>query len=136
MTRDLLEAWAKSGEGETLEFKKTTGERVEAVRTLCAMLNHRGGRVVFGITDDRKVVGQQVSGSTIEHLADAFKQIDPPAYPSVEQVPIEGDKAVIVVTVAPGHGRPYSWKSSPGGRSGRERNPEDAERSDPPRADG
>ena len=49
MTLQQIEAVVKSGESETLEFKRTTGERREAARTLCAMLNHRGGRVLYGV---------------------------------------------------------------------------------------
>lgn len=45
MTPDQIAAWAASGESEMLEFKRTTGERREATRTLCAMLNHRRRRV-------------------------------------------------------------------------------------------
>ena len=40
-----IDSLVRSGESETLEFKRTTGERREAVRTICAMLNHRGGEL-------------------------------------------------------------------------------------------
>ena len=49
------------GESETLEFKKTTGERVEVAKTTCAMLNHRGGVVLIGVAKDGTVVGQDVT---------------------------------------------------------------------------
>ena len=39
-----LEELVAQGESETLEFKKTTGERRDAMHSPCAMLNHRGGR--------------------------------------------------------------------------------------------
>jgi hypothetical protein len=31
-----LQTWVRAGEGETLEFKRTTGERREAARAICA----------------------------------------------------------------------------------------------------
>ena len=111
MTRDTIEAWAKAGESETQEFKETTSEKEKALRTLCAMLNGRGGRVVFGVRDDRSVAGQQVGDSTLERLANHFKQFDPPAFPSVETVPLRDDKSAIVVTVNRGHGRPYYYQN-------------------------
>jgi ATP-dependent DNA helicase RecG len=46
------------GESEVVEFKRSTGERREAARTICAMLNHRGGRVVFGIEPDGRIIGR------------------------------------------------------------------------------
>ncbi|NOX31034.1 MAG: ATP-binding protein [Actinobacteria bacterium] len=39
---------AASGESETVEFKKTTGQKREAAKTLSAMLNSAGGAVLFG----------------------------------------------------------------------------------------
>ncbi len=69
MTPDQLTALAAKGESDTLEFKRSTGERREAMQALCAMLNHRGGRVLFGVTPAGSVAGQQVSDRTLEELA-------------------------------------------------------------------
>jgi len=57
-----------TGESETLEFKETTGTRREATQTLCAMLNHRGGRVLFGVTPKGHLIGQQVSDDTVKKV--------------------------------------------------------------------
>lgn len=40
-----VRAWAALGESELLEFKATTAERDGGMRSLCGMLNHRGGHV-------------------------------------------------------------------------------------------
>lgn len=110
MTPEQIKAWAASGESETLEFKRTTGERREAVRTLCAMLNHRGGRVLFGVTTDGQATGQQVSDHTIEEVAQEIKELDPPAFPTIDRVDVGGGREVLVVTVTQGPVRPYSYK--------------------------
>lgn len=88
MTPEQIKAWAASGESETLEFKRTTGERREAARTLCAMLNHRGGRVLFGVDADGRVTGQQVSDHTIEEIAREIKELDPPVFPTIDRVEV------------------------------------------------
>ncbi|MCQ3804333.1 MAG: ATP-binding protein [Acidimicrobiia bacterium] len=49
------------GKSEHVEFKATTGERKEAARTLSAMLNGRGGSVLFGVSPKEQIVGQQVA---------------------------------------------------------------------------
>lgn len=49
MTSDKVALLAAGGESETVEFKATTGQRNEAARTLSAMLNGRGGQVLFGV---------------------------------------------------------------------------------------
>ena len=56
MTVADIESWVRGGETETLELKRTTGERREAARTICAMLNHRGGRVIFGVEPDGRMI--------------------------------------------------------------------------------
>ena len=107
---EQISAWARSGESETLEFKRTTSERREAVRTLCTMLNHRGGRVLFGVAPDGQVAGQQVSDHTIEGIAQEIKELDPPAFPTIDRVDVGGGREVLVVTVTQGPVRPYSYK--------------------------
>ena len=86
MTLDRVAALAASGESETLECKTTSGGRRKAAGTVCAMLNQRGGHVLFGVTPAGDVVGQQVSERTIEQIGAEVRRIEPPAFPSVERV--------------------------------------------------
>ncbi len=118
MTRDQIDAWARAGESEIMEFKQSTGERREAARTLCAMLNHRGGRVLFGVRPNGQVTGQQVVDKTIEDVAQEIKEIDPPVFPGIDRVPVATDREVIVVTVTQGPSRPYVCKGQPYKRVG------------------
>src|SRR3990172_8551416 len=110
MTLSQVGTWAAAGESETLEFKRSTGERREATRTLCAMLKHRGGGVLFGVEADGRVVGQQVSDHTIEEVAQELREIDPPAFPTIERVPLGNGREVLVVSVPTGQNRPYSYR--------------------------
>jgi ATP-dependent DNA helicase RecG len=112
MTPEQIAAWAASGESETLEFKRTTGERREAARTACAMLNHRGGRVLFGVEAGGRVIGQQVSEHTIEEVAQELRLIDPPAFPNIDGEELGNGRQVLVVTVPIGQNRPYSYKGT------------------------
>ena len=107
-----LATLAASGESETLEFKATTGTRREAAMTVCSFLNQRGGQVLFGVTQAAVVVGQQVSERTIEELSAELRQIDPPAFPTVERVRVDGDRGVIVVSTGQGASRPYTYRGS------------------------
>ena len=91
MTPDDIAALAAKGESETLELKKTTGERREAAKTACAMLNHQGGLIIIGVTPERRVTGQQVGNSSIEDVSKEFQEIEPPAFPSIERIPVEAD---------------------------------------------
>lgn len=112
MASEQIITLASSGESETLEFKETTGTRREAARTVCAYLNQQGGQVLFGVTQTGFAVGQQVSERTIEELSAELRQIDPPAFPTVERVPVGGDREVIVVSTGQGTSRPYIYRGS------------------------
>ena len=112
MTRGQVAALAASGESETLEFKATTGARREAAMTVCAFLNQGGGQVLFGVTPGGDVVGQQVSERTIEELSAELGRIEPPAFPTVERVPVDGGRDAIVVSTGQGASRPYIYRGS------------------------
>ena len=110
MTPEQISRWAAAGESETQEFKETTGQRREAAKAVCAMLNHRGGRVLFGVRPNRTVAGQAVGADALEDVAQELQRVDPPAFPSVDRVDLGSGRAVIVVTVPTGSGRPYSYR--------------------------
>jgi ATP-dependent DNA helicase RecG len=77
-----LKQLVKKGESDRLEFKKTTGQRTAAVKTVCAMLNSSGGFVIFGVTDKGEIIGQKVSTKTIEDISNEIRKIEPPAFPT------------------------------------------------------
>jgi|GEM_PF-6311171 len=51
-----VEKLIQNGESETVEFKRSTGQRTTAAKTLCGMLNGTGGMVLFGVTGKGKTV--------------------------------------------------------------------------------
>ena len=80
--------------------------------TVCAFLNQSGGQVLFGVTRTGFVAGQQVSEHTIEELSAKLRDIDPPAFPTVERVRADGDREVVVVSTGQGASRPYTYRGS------------------------
>ena len=110
MTLAEIESLAAAGESETLELKKSTGERRTGMRAVCAMLNHRGGRVLFGVEPDGRVIGQLVGERTVEQLTAELNEIDPPAFPAIDRVTASGGWEVLVVTVSIGQQQPYSHR--------------------------
>ncbi len=112
MTLEHIAALTATGESETLEFKETTGTRREAAMTVCAFLNQRGGQVLFGVTQAGVVVGQQVSERTIEELSAELRRIDPPAFPTIEQVRVDADREMIMVSTSQGASSPYAYRGN------------------------
>ena len=112
MTPDQVTTLVAAGESETLEFKSTTGTRREAAKTVCAMLNQQGGYVLFGVTPQGGVVGQQVGGRTLEEVSAEIQRIEPPVFPALERVHVAGGHDVIVVGVSQGSARPYLYQGT------------------------
>jgi len=56
-----LEEIIRQGESEMREFRRSFGK--EALRTLCAFANTKGGEVWIGIADDGTIVGTDVEGN-------------------------------------------------------------------------
>jgi ATP-dependent DNA helicase RecG len=105
-----IESWVRGGESETLEWKRSTGEKRAATQTLCGMLNHRGGRILFGVEPDGRIRGQTVTDHTIEDLSQELANIEPPVFPSVERVDCGKDRQLVIVTVNAGSTPPYSYR--------------------------
>lgn len=107
---DLLSGWVSRGESETLEFKETTGQRTAAAATLCGMLNHKGGRVLFGVDPRGRIRGQMTTDKTVEGVVQELRHIEPPVFPVIERIPVAAGLEVLVVSVESGRRRPYTFK--------------------------
>lgn len=59
-------------ESEIIELKTSTGELKNALEDLCAFANSQGGVVYFGVDDKGKVLGQDISDSTIKRFQRLF----------------------------------------------------------------
>lgn len=106
----LAEALA-AGESETCEFRSSFGD--EAVRTLCAFANTRGGALWLGVNDAGKVIGVELGKESLRDWANQIRQALG-VNASLEPVAV-GDKTVVRITVAesglkPVRFRGRSWK--------------------------
>ncbi len=120
MTPEEIARLAQQGESEVVEFKATTGQRNEAAKTLSAMLNGRGGRVIFGIGPKGNVAGQQVGDTSLTDITNACQEIHPRHPPSIERVPLPdcGGREVLIATVPAGANKPYAYRGNHFMRSG------------------
>ena len=112
MTPEQISALVASGESETLEFKTTTGGRREAAASVCAMLNRRGGYVLFGVTPEGGVAGQHVGAGTLEAVSAEIQRIDPPVFPEIDRIPVSSGREVIAICVRPGSSPPYQYRGA------------------------
>jgi len=98
-----LKKLVTAGESDQLEFKKSTGQRSSAMKTVCGMLNNLGGFVLFGVSDKAGLIGQIVTAKTMESLATELSRIDPPAFPDIETVDLGNSRSIIALRI-PGGG--------------------------------
>ena len=103
----------RSGESATLEFKLMPNRESERwLKTVVAFANCKGGRIVFRVSNDRKVVGVDgvvvaLKDSIVDAVADACAP-NPLVHVDVETV--EGH-SLLVLTVAQGRSCPYYLKA-------------------------
>jgi len=100
----------KLKESVTVEFKGSTAELKQALEDICAFANNGDGILYFGIVDDGKVRGQDVSDKTIQRVSTSIlSSIEPRVYPNIYEDTING-KTVLVVEIKNGPDRPYFYK--------------------------
>ena len=105
---------AKNGENKTIEFKEIIPNSKKISQTAVAFANGAGGKILIGITDDRKIVG-------IDEKQDIFKIIDDlntiiydSCYPNINTdiyTENKDNKTILVIEVFPGNLKPYYIKS-------------------------
>jgi len=71
MNKEILQHIAK-GESEFLEFK--TSFNKEVIETLVAYANAKGGDVIIGVSDTKKIIGVTVSEESIQNWINQMKQ--------------------------------------------------------------
>ncbi len=112
-----LQALVSAGEGPTVEFKvkvpKDKDARLKVCRTVAAFANGEGGRLLFGVEDDGKIVGlpgDEVTQGCKDAITNFIKDLVAPLPGfSVDAIDDEEDPGhnVIVVTVEQGNAPPY-----------------------------
>ena len=93
-----IERIAELKESSNLEFKESTGQLDRSMETLCAFLNGDGGNILYGVKDNGKIIGQEVSDNTKRSIAEAVNRIEPFVELEISYIPIpETDKYVIAI---------------------------------------
>ena len=102
-----LKLLIEEGEGFELEFKRKVSTPVKVAKTLMSFANTKGGIVLFGVDDDRTIIGVGSEKEEIEMIQMASSYYcDPPIEPIIDTVPYKG-KDVIVVTIEESNMKPH-----------------------------
>lgn len=102
MTLAHVKTLIANSESASVEFKKSTGQLTRAAETLCAFLNGTGGTVLFGVANDRSVVGQLVSDDTLRDAAETLRRIEPPVAVGIDRIKLPGSRSeILALSVSP-----------------------------------
>ena len=113
MDIEQIKELVKQGESHTLEFKKSTTQLKAAFETLCGFLNGHGGTVLIGVDNSGKLIGQEVADDTKNEIAREIAKIEPPVNISVNHIPINDRKVVIVLTAEASPFAPHAFDCRP-----------------------
>ena len=102
------------GESEITEFKKSTGEWKEIIKTVSAFANTGGGKIFIGVSKSGKLAGVNIGKGTVEDISNKiFQNTDPEIHPRITTEKTNG-KFLIVIEVRESSdhlvlsfGRPY-----------------------------
>ena len=103
---ELLEI-ITNGENSGVEFKRDDIRTEQLAKEIVAFANVQGGRILLGVEDDGEITGLQ-NDKTQEWVLNVFRdKVHPQIIPFYEEIQIETDIRVAVVTIATGISKPY-----------------------------
>ncbi len=103
-----IQALLDEGEGFHLEFKRKVSSPEKIAKALVGFANTKGGTVLFGIDDDRSVVGVESEKSEVELIRTVAEyHCEPPVEIEIEIVSYKG-KDVIAVFVEESREKPHA----------------------------
>jgi ATP-dependent DNA helicase RecG len=106
---ELLEIIA-NGENSGIEFKRDDIRPEQLAKEIVALANLQGGRVFLGVEDDGTISGIQKI-NTQEWVLNVFRdKVFPQIIPFYEEVKIDDQLRVGVISLAPGISKPYMLK--------------------------
>ena len=108
MTQSELLALLANGENSGVEFKGDQERPERLAKEIVALANFRGGKLILGVEDDGTVTG--IRRNDLEQwLMDAVfgRKVHPMILPFYEEVRMDDERRVAVVTVTQGVAKPY-----------------------------
>jgi len=97
-------------ESENCEFKKSSGESIDSMKSVCAMLNKYGeGVIYYGVKNDGTLVKNEINDSSLRDISRAvYECIEPKITPYITTLTVDGIE--IIKLSFHGNDQPYSSK--------------------------
>ncbi|MFU8789754.1 MAG: RNA-binding domain-containing protein [Methylobacter sp.] len=106
---ELMEMLAH-GENSGVEFKRDDIRPEQLAKEIVALANLQGGRIFLGVEDDGSISGLK-QANTQEWVLNVFRdKVYPQLIPFYEELTLDHQKRVAVITIAAGLSKPYMLK--------------------------
>jgi predicted HTH transcriptional regulator len=103
--QDYIHQLIKAGESETLDFKQTV-TAAKIARTLVAFANAKGGIILIGVSDDKRILGIDPPEELFVIEQASEKYCSPPIKFNYE-IYEEENKAVLLIEIAESTQKPH-----------------------------
>ncbi|MFA6548462.1 MAG: ATP-binding protein, partial [Candidatus Margulisiibacteriota bacterium] len=102
ITQKDIDFILKSGEGLKVEFKEFPSH---IDKTIVAFANAEGGKIYLGVSDNKKIVGLNITNTLRSQIQDIARNCDP----SID-ISMEAFKNILIVEIKEGKNKPYKCK--------------------------
>lgn len=104
--RDLLDL-IEEGENIQCEFKRKFSTPEKIAREMIAFANTKGGFILFGVDDNKEIIGVESEKGETEFVIDAAKNYcEPPLEINIEYIDVYG-KEIVIVEVPESDNKPH-----------------------------
>ena len=108
MTKAALLELIANGENSGVEFKRDDLRPEKLAKEIVALANFQGGRILIGVEDDGEITGVQRSDLEEWLMTTVFSRtVHPMILPFYEEVQVDDQVRVAVVTISQGVTKPY-----------------------------
>ncbi len=107
MKRSELKELIDEGENLQCEFKRKFSSPEKIAREMIAFANTKGGYILFGVDDDKKIVGVESEKSETDLIIDTAKNYCEPALEFNIEYMDMNDKEIVIVEVPESDKKPH-----------------------------
>ncbi|MDQ3020425.1 MAG: ATP-binding protein [Bacteroidota bacterium] len=97
----------ENGENDTVEFKRKFSSPEKIAKEMIAFANSKGGKILFGIDDDKSIKGVESEKGELELISTAAKFYCEPEVEFTTDIMLLRNKDIVVVNIEPSKKKPH-----------------------------
>lgn len=98
----------EGGESDRVEFKRKFSSPEKIAKEMIAFANSKGGRIIFGVDDDKSIIGVESEKSELELISTAAKFYCEPEIEFSTEIMLIKNKDIVVVHIEESNAKPHA----------------------------